>query len=82
MNNNIELGVVPKKFVKKNKIVTDPAVSRRLLKDGFRIVDIKPKRGFPRESIFVFEIVDGLLEKIEQYTAERETYLNTTKEEE
>lgn len=65
---NIELGVVPEKEC---KIVSDAAISRKLLKDGFRIVDIKPKRGHTRESIFVFEVVPGFMEKMSAYINEK-----------
>lgn len=73
MKSNVELGVVPTENQKSYKIVTDPAISRKLLKDGYRIADIKPKHGAPRESIFVFEVTDGLLDKINQYYHEKYT---------
>ena len=68
MDKRIELGVVPGK---EYKIVTSAAIARKLLKDGFVIADIKPKRGHERETIFVFEIADGFIGKLEQYAAER-----------
>ena len=74
---NIELGVVPEKEC---KIVSDAAISRKLLKDGFRIVDIKPKRGHTRESIFVFEVVPGFMEKMGEYVAERKASKEEKKE--
>ena len=40
MENKIEMAVLPE-----YKIVSDPAIARKLLKDGYRIADIKPKRG-------------------------------------
>lgn len=68
MDKRIELGVAPGKNY---KIVTSAAIARKLLKDGFVIADIKPKRGHERETIFVFEVTDGFAGKLEQYTAER-----------
>lgn len=72
MENKIELGVVPEKeYINTPKIVPDAAIARRLLKDGYRIVDIKPKRGYPHESIFVFEATNGFMEKMQEYIRER-----------
>lgn len=78
MENKIELGVVPEKDY---KIVPDAAVARRLLKDGYQIVDIKPKRGHTYESIFVFEVADGFLEKMSAYTRERKERFSKSKAE-
>ena len=66
--NNIEFGVVPDK---NGKIVSDAAIARKLLKDGYRIIDIKPKRGHERETIFVFENSGDFIEKMNQYVNER-----------
>lgn len=64
----IEFGVVPEK---KTKIVMDAPIARKLLKDGFKIVDIKPKRDHPRETIFVFENSAEFADKLNQYIEER-----------
>ena len=64
--NKIEMAVVPE-----NKIVTEAAIARKLLKDGYTIVDIKPKKGAVRESIFVFKNVPGFMDKMGEYIAER-----------
>lgn len=75
--NKIELGVVPEKANEKEyKIVTEAAVARKLLKDGFTVADIKPKRGRVKETIFVFKVEDGLMDKIAQYTKDREDQLS------
>ena len=66
--NRIELGVVPDK---ENKIVSDAAIARKLLKDGYRVVDIKPKRGREKESIFVFSVVPGFMDRLTMYINER-----------
>ena len=68
METNIEMAVLPK-----NKIVMDAPVARRLLKDGYKIVDIKPKKGASRETVFFFEVVPGFIEKMNEYTTERNT---------
>lgn len=53
------------------KIITDAPIARKLLKDGYRIADIKPKRGKERESIFVFEVSPGFMEKMSEYIDSR-----------
>lgn len=56
-----------------NQIVIKPTIARKLLKGGFRIIDIKPQKNvhtgeydFTR-CVFVFEGKEGLLAKIEEY---------------
>lgn len=39
---------------KESKLVFDPRVARRLCKRGFYIIDLKPLRGEPGKSVFVF----------------------------
>ena len=38
-----------------------------LLNHKFTIVDIKPKRDYPNETVFVFELNDSLLESIKDW---------------
>ena len=64
----IEFGVVPEK---KPRVVSEAPVARKLIKDGYKVIDIKPKRGHARETVFVFEADEGLNERVEQYTNER-----------
>lgn len=64
MKTKIEMAVVPEKTC---KIVNDASIARKLLKDGFKMVDIKPKRNHERETIFVFEVSDGFMSKMEEY---------------
>lgn len=40
---------------KKSQLVFDPRVARSLCKKGFHIVDIKPMRGEPDKTVFVFD---------------------------
>lgn len=65
MGTNIEMAVLPK-----YKVVVDAAVARRLLKDGFKVADIKPKKGQENESVFIFEVVPGFVEKMRIYSSE------------
>ena len=60
--NSVEMAVLPE-----SKIVPEAFIARKLLKDGYKITDIKPKKGRPRESVFVFEVVPGFKEKMEYY---------------
>lgn len=64
--NNIETAVLPK-----DKVVSEAPIARKLLKDGYKITDIKPKKGSPRESVFIFEVVPGFIEKMECYVKEK-----------
>lgn len=40
---------------KKSKLCFDARFARKLCKQGFHIIDIKPLRGEPEKSVFVFE---------------------------
>ena len=70
---------------KKSKLVFDAKIARALCKKGFPIIDIKPLRGEPEKSVFVFanseefqaaftDIMDEIKAKkeaeVEQATAE------------
>lgn len=66
--NKIEFAIVPEK---EYKIVSEASVARKLLKDGYRVVDIKPKRGHESESIFVFAVVPGFMDRLAMYMDER-----------
>lgn len=55
---------------KKNTIVIFTAkTARKLLKDGFTLIDIKPDKNDPngKRSVFIFRNDDNLLEKIKEY---------------
>lgn len=64
----IEMAVVPEK---EYKVVSDASIARRLLKDGYRIVDIKPKVGTPKASVFVFAIEGDFMDVMGHYIQER-----------
>lgn len=56
--------------MKRNAITVFSAkMARRLLKDGFTIIDIKPDKDDPdgKRSVFVFINDEGLLNKIKEY---------------
>ena len=44
-----------KNEIKESKLVFDPRMARTLCKQGFPIIDIKPLRGEPDKTVFVFE---------------------------
>ena len=53
--------------MEKNTIIIFTAnKARELLKDGFKVVDIKPDKtdSDGKRSVFVFEYADGILDKI------------------
>ena len=55
---------------KKNTIVIFTAkTARKLLKDGFTLIDIKPDKNDPngKRSVCIFRNDDNLLEKIKEY---------------
>ena len=64
----IELGVVPEKTY---KVVSDPVIARKLLQDGFRVIDIKAKKHAPKETVFFFFFENGFYDKMQQYIQER-----------
>ena len=65
MVTNIEMAVLPE-----YKVVFDVRVARNLIKDGYKVVDIKPKKDYRNESVFIFEVVPGFIEKLNAYTKE------------
>lgn len=66
--NEIEMAVVPEKNY---KVVSTPSIARKLLKDGYRVADIKPKHGHERETIFVFEVSGDFMNKLTEYIKEK-----------
>lgn len=62
-----EIFIERKLFMKKEVITVFTAkVARKLLREGFTIVDIKPDRLDPdhKRTLFLFKNEDGLIEKI------------------
>lgn len=65
---DIVTAVIPEKTT---KVVPDPIIARKLIQAGYNIVDIKPKRHFPRETAFVFKIVDGFIDDLNKLIEEK-----------
>lgn len=65
-----------KKDIKKSRLVFDAKIARKLLKQGFVVIDIKPNRENTDKSIFVFENTDEFkvaLEKLmDEFRAKKE----------
>lgn len=61
--------VIPEK---QGRIISDPSLARKLIRNGFALIDIKPKRKYPRESVFVFDNTDDFNEMLEVFIKERE----------
>ena len=51
----------------KTKLIFSPQLAQWLLNNKFTIVDIKPKRDYPNETVFVFEVKEGFLESIKKW---------------
>lgn len=49
----------------KTKLIMNPIMARKLLKNGNVIIDIKPKKENKRETIFIFDLTDKLLKDME-----------------
>lgn len=49
----------------KTKLIMNPIMARKLLHKGNAIIDVKPKKESPRETIFVFDLTDKLLKDME-----------------
>jgi len=67
----IEMAVVPDDDY---KIVSVASIARKLIRDGYHVVDIKPKRNFERETVFVFKNENGFMTKYSEYLQERKAH--------
>lgn len=52
----------------KTKIVFSAGMAKKLLKDGFVIVDIDANKADKTRTVFFFNLQDGLLDAIDRYT--------------
>ena len=51
------------------KLIFTAKLARYLLKQGYKIIDIKPNKDNPDRTVFVFKDCDGLKELIRKVTA-------------
>lgn len=56
----------------KTKCVFSPQLAQYLLQCGYQIVDIKPNRNAPRETVFVFAVGKGFDEQWSIWLDEKE----------
>lgn len=65
-----------KKDIRKSRLIFDARIARKLLKQGFVVIDIKPNRENTDKSIFVFNNTDEFkmaLEKLmDEFKAKKE----------
>lgn len=55
--------------IKKDTILVITAqLARRLLKEGYKIVDIKPDKNNHDRTVFIFKNENGLQDKIREFT--------------
>lgn len=55
----------------KTKLIFSPQLAQWLLQNGYIIVDLKPKRGAEKETVFVFEVLPGFNACIQAWLGER-----------
>ena len=51
----------------KSIVIFNPALARNLLKQGYRIIDIKANREDEKRTVFVFKVEDGFMEYVDNY---------------
>lgn len=51
----------------KTIVIFNPALARYLLKQGYRIIDIKANREDEKRTVFVFVVESGLLDIVDNY---------------
>ena len=62
--------------MEQTKVVLYPNVARKLLKLGYRIVDLKPKKENRSSSLFVFEVIGNFEKDFDRLMKEFEAYKN------
>lgn len=56
----------------KTKVIFSPQLAQWLLHNDYRIVDLKPKRDFKNETVFVFEVTPGFYACMQAWIEEKE----------
>lgn len=57
---------------KKYKLVSSPRIAGRLLREGYKVVDINPDRDNSDRTVFIFESSDDLLDEIAKLEKRRD----------
>lgn len=50
------------------KVIFNPSIARQLLHKNNQIIDIKPNKNNSKETVFIFECTDKLLEDLSSIT--------------
>ncbi len=57
---------------KKYKLVSSPRIAKKLITEGYKVVDINPDRDNSDKTVFIFESSEDLLEEIAKLEKRRE----------
>lgn len=55
----------------KTKLIFSPQLAQWLLNNNYNIVDIKPKRNYPNETVFVFKVENNFEDCISSWFKNR-----------
>lgn len=58
----------------KTKAVTSRRIAWRLRKEGFKILSVEPDRLKPEFDVYIFKVVPGFQEKLDQFIQESVEY--------
>lgn len=58
----------------KTKAVTSRRIAWRLRKEGFKILSVEPDRSKPEFDVYIFKVVPGFQEKLDQFIQESVEY--------
>ena len=58
----------------KTKAVTSRRIAWRLRKEGFKILSVEPNRSKPEFDVYIFKVVPGFQEKLDQFIQESVEY--------
>lgn len=56
----------------KTKVIFSPQLAQWLLHKNYSIVDIKPKREYPNETVFVFKVDEGFEDEVASWLDAKE----------
>ena len=56
----------------RTKLIFSPQLAQWLLHNGYHIVELKPKRDYENETVFVFEVTPGFNACMQAWLGERD----------
>ena len=70
---NLKITIRHKKENKymRTKLIFSPQLAQYLLREGFTIVELKPKKNTVNETVFVFRVDEGFSEAIDAWMADK-----------